>query len=132
MEWGVEGFRTKKGNQYLIRTSHKNGYVNKVLNVFKDTDIFFTIHSHLNQDDKGASGPYKYLNNGSNKIRVTISQGGDWLFIDNIYSSFESVGKKNVPPSYIYNVPLKIRYQYDNLRNKYNIIKISSPNQLIR
>ena len=137
VEWGIDGYRVSGSNDYVIRTSHKDGSV-ATLNTTQRNEMncVFTMHSHCWPDGtKGAS---------VDKKGITLI-GGDMYSINVQHTRFENQGMTNInvwfkyqdtytvfPKHYVYHKYSKNLYFYDVWVSDYFIRKINKANDLYR
>ena len=107
-EWGINGYNTKSGEQYLIRTSNSRGEVSGTDGDFNKTDMFLNMHSHWQKDDKSVASGY---NNGQ------VAEG-DWRSVNRTYNTFKEANKdypSQYPNFYIYHVNNRQIYRFTPL-----------------
>jgi len=103
-EWGINGYKTKSGDQYLLRTSHDPDAVSTTDGQFNPLQKFIDIHSHWQKTDLPKASGY-----GGDFA------AGDYLVINKKYNQFKSANKKYpeaYPKYFIYHVNSKGLYQY--------------------
>lgn len=104
VEWGINGYKTKSGDEYLIRTSHEKDGVENTNGKFNTLDKFLDIHSHWQKNDRSVASGY----DGD-------FAGGDWNSINKTYNAFKTTNKKypsEYPNYYIYHISSQKLYQY--------------------
>ena len=131
VEWGLDSYHTSKGDRHVLRTSHSEGDVSTVNDKYRATSMYYSIHSHPGPGNEKASGPYKYLNNGSRTIQLTAKQGGDWMVLNDIYNAFIDAGSNNVPKFYIYHPLTGKKIEYNNISPSVKTYKVNSYKDLL-
>jgi hypothetical protein len=117
VEWGVNGYKTDEGRNYLLRTSHSNEHVAATDGNNNSLDLSFSMHIHPNASDS-------YKPSGSIDRFGTV-RGGDLYNVNVTYSEFNAVGKQwpgQYPSYYIYHKQSKSLYHY-NYQGKTTLIR---------
>ncbi len=137
VEWGIDGYRISGDNEYVIRTSHKDGSVATLSTTQRnEMNCVFTMHSHCWPDGtKGAS-----------RLLIGNTWGAcDMATVTEEYNRFERQGMTNInvwfkyqdtytvfPKHYVYHKYSKNLYFYDVWVSDYFIRKINKANDLYR
>lgn len=130
VEWGFDEYKTNKGKQFVIRTSHSPEKVDRTTAGNNELDLFRSIHTHTNANENQASG-FEYINNG----KIFSTGSNDCVFINDTYNKFKEAGKvypNQYPLFFIYNTGSQrlIKYTYNNAKSSSR--KITKASDLLR
>ncbi len=121
VEWGLNGYSTSLGYQFLVRTSHSEESVIVTDGPYNERDMRFDIHSHPDTKKKGASGEY-------------------WEFRDNWYATYDlkvaggrfaritpdgSIPVNKLPNHYVYVPDNREMYHYMHNNNNTKSFRIT-------
>ncbi len=116
VEWGIDGYRTSSGNEYVLRTSHKKDEVaaSTGLSQYSELNMIFNIHSHpgdgiINWEGTrgGSDGDMDNIRNRYDRFQdAGMSHTGTWFQRNdnNQWSIY--------PKHYVYHKQSKNLYHY--------------------
>ena len=134
VEWGLNGYDTRNGRRFLIRTSHDKGSVGITNGPYNLLDMFVNVHSHVGKFGKNyASGYDVDPNKNSNRIHYT--EYSDYVYMNDTFNAFKTANKpypSKYPKLYIYVVKNNEIIEYNDSKRSIPKGKVNGYHNIIK
>ena len=134
VEWGLNGYDTRNGRRFLIRTSHDKGSVGITNGPYNLLDMFVNVHSHVGKFGKNyASGYDVDPNKNSNRIHYT--EYSDYVYMNDTFNAFKTANKpypSKYPKLYIYVVKNNEKIEYNDSKRSIPKGKVNGYHNIIK
>ena len=134
VEWGLNGYKTRNGKRFLIRTSHNSSSVGVTNGPYNLLDMFVNVHSHAGKSGRNYASGYD-VDPNKNSDNIYYTDYSDFVYMNDTFNAFKAADKSypdKYPKLYIYLVRNNEKIEYNDSRKRIPRGKVNGYQNIIK